>query len=469
MPFSYKIRIFDSMKRILLYFSFFIFHFSYSQSWQAVGNLWACDTGANSLVGMAVFKNELYVGGGNFSSCPKNNIQRWNGIKWDSVGSGIKDTCVCTLVTYDSVLYAGGQFYEAGGISARSIAQWDGTKWDSVGCGITIQSGFEVEMLTLYNGEMYAGGNFRTIGNGSKISVIAKWNGIKWDSVGRGIYGSAAHCAAVYNGKLYVGGSFDSAGGVTTNNIACWDGTKWDSVGTGIKGILGPVWSLAVYNGKLYAGGSFNNVGSLTANNIASWDGTKWDSLGAGITGNIGFNNINVLSLAAYNGNLYAGGLFDTAGGKPASEIAKWDGTKWSAVGNGLKGGGYGVYGLCVYDSSLYAGGDFSKSGASPIIGIARWRDSVILSENQLVINNEKLKIYPNPNNGVFTVAWSGVNEKAEISVYNMLGEQVYEEALSQAQGDNTIDLSKDSKGIYLYRVISESGEPISQGKFIIQ
>jgi hypothetical protein len=456
------------MKRVLLYFSFFIFHFSIAQSWKPVG-IGIEDTGVlgNAIGALAVYNGELYAGGQYFGHCPKNNIARWNGIKWDSVSSGTKDTCVCSMASYDSMLYAGGQFYEAGGVGAKAIAQWDGTKWDSVGCGISVQSGIEVEMLALYKGEMYAGGNFSTIGNGSKIGKIARWNGIKWDSVGKGLYGSAAQCAAVYNRKLYVGGSFDSAGGVTSNNIACWDGTKWDSVGTGIKGILGPVYSLAVYNGKLYAGGSFNNVGSLTANNIASWDGTKWDSVGAGITGNVGLNNIYVFSLVAYNGNLYAGGIFDSAGGKPASEIAKWDGTKWSNVGAGFNGKYLGVYTLAVYDSSLYAGGDFTKSGATTVMGIASWRDSVLLGENELTSIKQEVKLYPNPNSGAFTISMNGANEKAEISIYNMLGEQVYQTVLNT--GNTQIDLSKEAKGIYLYRVVSESGEPISQDKFIIQ
>ena len=155
------------MGKSIFFFSLFlfIFHFLDAQSWQPVGNPWICDTGGNSIIGLGVFKNELYVGGGDFSSCPKNNIQRWNGIKWDSVGSGIKDTGVAALVSFDSVLYAGGQFYEAGGVGTKAIAQWDGSKWDSVGCGITAQPGFVVQMLAIYKGELYAGGNFITIGN----------------------------------------------------------------------------------------------------------------------------------------------------------------------------------------------------------------------------------------------------------------------------------------------------------------
>ena len=54
-------------------------------------------------------------------------------------------------------------------------------------------------------------------------------------------------------------------------------------------------------------------------------------------------------------GNLYAGGSFTTAGGVSAIRIAKWDGTAWAPLGNGMNS--Y-VYALAVDGAgNLYAGG----------------------------------------------------------------------------------------------------------------
>ena len=43
-------------------------------------------------------------------------------------------------------------------------------------------------------------------------------------------------------------------------------------------------------NGDLVAGGQFTTAGGVTANNIARWDGTSWSALGSAM-------NFNVLTL----------------------------------------------------------------------------------------------------------------------------------------------------------------------------
>jgi hypothetical protein len=69
------------------------------------------------------------------------------------------------------------------------------------------------------------------------------------------------------------------------------------------------------------------------------------------------------------SGNLYAGGWFTTAGGVNASSIAKWNGTSWSALGEGTDDV---VDALAVGGSgNLYAGGDFRMAGVRTSYRIA--------------------------------------------------------------------------------------------------
>src|SRR3990172_5937180 len=99
----------------------------------------------------------------------------------------------------------------------------------------------------------------------------------------------------------------------------------WTALGSGMNS---QVCSLAIYNGELYAGGDFFTAGGTSALYIAKWNGSSWMPVGSG-------TNNRVRALIVYNGELYAGGSYTTAGGISASYIAKWSGSIWSTVGSG--------------------------------------------------------------------------------------------------------------------------------------
>jgi hypothetical protein len=75
------------------------------------------------------------------------------------------------------------------------------------------------------------------------------------------------------------------------------------------------------------------------------------------------------------------------------------------------------------------------------------------------------ISVYPNPSNGLFHVTLS--LNKATIAVYNMLGDQVYESGITT--GVNEVNMQGKAKGIYLYKILSETGDFVSGGKLLIQ
>jgi hypothetical protein len=90
------------------------------------------------------------------------------------------------------------------------------------------------------------------------------------------------------------------------------------------------VYALAVSGSTLYAGGNFTMAGGRPAINIAQWNGSSWSAMGAEFT-------YDVYSLAVSGGKLYAGGTFTQAGGNPANCVAQWDGSSWAAPGGGRR------------------------------------------------------------------------------------------------------------------------------------
>jgi hypothetical protein len=172
---------------------------------------------------------------------------------------------------------------------------------------------------------------------------------------------------------LYAGGMFTSIHGVAANQVAKWDGASWSPLGSGILGGVngnGPNVSklLAFDDGTgpaLYAAGSFTSAGGMPAKNIARWDGSSWSALGSG-------TNEWIQALAVFDDGsgpaLYVGGGFSTAGGVAVNRLARWNGTAWSAVGAGVGGvPGASVRSLATFDdgsgTKLYVGGAFTTAG----------------------------------------------------------------------------------------------------------
>jgi hypothetical protein len=180
------------------------------------------------------------------------------------------------------------------------------------------------------------------------------------------------------NGDLYAGGIFNTASGAATNNIARWDGANWRPLGTGLgSGIVFSIEQLP--DTAIVATGRFSTAGGVPASSIARWDGTAWSALGTGLTNNVGSLNTPsgfALKLLS-SGDLVVAGNFQNAGSVPASKIAKWNGSTWSAFNAGLRDAdvaGAGGLGLAVLaDNTLAVCGEFDLAGTSVSANFALW------------------------------------------------------------------------------------------------
>jgi len=254
----------------------------------------------------------------------------------------------------------------------------DGTVWDMAifndGTGLAL----------------YVGGTFLHA-SGVPVNHVARWDGTSWSALpGTSAIGvdDEVRALAVYDDgsgeALYVGGDFIVAGGTGASYVARWDGSSWTELqGSLGSGTGGPVWSMAVHDDgdgrALFVGGEFVDAGGVIVNNIARWDGSDWSALvGASGTG----TNNEVLSMASHDDGsgetLFVGGRFSWAGGIPVSYIARWNGSEWAPL-QGPSGTGLGswVEDLAVFDdgggAALYAGGQFTTAGGQPANRVARW------------------------------------------------------------------------------------------------
>ncbi len=188
---------------------------------------------------------------------------------------------------------------------------------------------------------LYIGGRFEQAG-GQEAPYLARWDGVSLEPVpGADLDGAVRALYTWDDGTgeaLYVGGDFTTAGGVAVDRVAKWDGTTWSALRgpTGMGANIG----VRVFHAHaddageaLFVGGYFTEIGGLPASRIARWDGAEWSVL-AGPEG-VGVDE-NVHTLATHDDGsgpaLYVGGRFENAGGRPATYVARWDGSAWSPV-----------------------------------------------------------------------------------------------------------------------------------------
>lgn len=276
--------------------------------------------------------------------------------RWDPDGDGPEP----------ELLVIGGMFTAVDTTPANSVAAWDGTTWTNLGGGVTDGTIFErVSALGVYDGKLVVGGHFGAAG-GVPVSNIAMWDGTTWTSPGGGVFGdfseNEVQAMAVYDGKLIVGGAFTRTDAGPAEHVAAWDGTNWSALGAGAAFAVN---ALESFEGELYMGGQFSSAGNQPqTDHIAKWDGTNWSSVG----GN-GANGV-VFSLHAHDGRLYAGGRFQSIGNAVVNQIASWDGTDWLPLGDGVFGT---VFALDSTDDHLYVGGSFQSAGGQSAGNAARW------------------------------------------------------------------------------------------------
>lgn len=309
---------------------------------------------------------------------------------------------VTDLVSHDGVLDATGCFNSAGGLdgapeatASRSFARWDGSAWQSLDDGTkgalspwfgTLACGDEgptavwdvPHQRLAYDGErLVAGGSFAGAGGVASQSLIAR-DADNWIAAGDanlGIAGSIDFIAAGGSGcDVYGVGTFTHVGGVeAVGRVLHFDGTSWTMLADDLPSDtwcpaidVSPTGEVAVGCMVFPPAGDAEGVVLVREGDAMvplstpglgpiqslAWspDGALWVG-GMGATGYLaridagalemveeGFDGpVQYIDVASDRDVLVAGG-FQMVGAVFAQRIARFDGTSWSKVGDGILG-----------------------------------------------------------------------------------------------------------------------------------
>lgn len=335
---------------------------------------------AGFILALAQRGDHLFVGG-EFSQIGKRPIRaiaKWDGNAWSQLGGGLSSefsefASVNAIAIAGSKVFVGGEFGIAGSAQAANIAVWDETTrtWSALGEGVTSPGSTllppHVDALAVISDTLYVGGRFTRAGS-LFTKNIARWSISqgKWMAMGGGV-DDTVYAMTTNKETLYVGGRFDEANGGASQRLAAWDHklTFWTQFPIGVDGdaLNTEVKALALRGNELYVGGNFSVAGGKPAYNLARYDtqAQSWSTFGEIGKGTL--DSVNALAISGNGNQLYVGGHFAQIGNIVAHNIARWNGTSWLPVGtSGNQGTDHAVYALLnnpALSDDLFVGGAF--------------------------------------------------------------------------------------------------------------
>ena len=279
-------------------------------------------------------------------------------------------TCLAIDIDSNDIVWAGGEFDDAGGTNTMALAYWDGS-WHADPDAL-IKLGYHnrhvYALIIDSNNNVYAGGNFVKASN-AKANYIAMLNDSTgdWEELDTGLNGHVHALAVNSSDYVYAGGNFTDAGGVAAaDRITVWNGSVWQALGTGFSAGTVVALHFDVF-GTLYVGGDgLSTVNGIDINNLGRWSGSNWLAVGtAPDTGTDG--DVTAIETTS-TGDIYIGGYFYRAGNIEA-DIA----------GNGLHNAVYMTTFQSVMD---YVGSGAGNSHSPVTIGTG---NGLSINDNQVL------------------------------------------------------------------------------------
>ncbi len=389
-----------------------------SQTWISVP--YTID-GDNEVVhDFTIFQGKLIMGGSfdSIADFPAGGIISWDGVQYDSIADRTHSK-VTTMSTSDTVLLFGGGFVNFADTPYDGILTFKDSGFIPVG---SATHGF-LESLTVGvsnvliapDGTMYIGANFSGLPSMPNAHEIVAFNPVTgWNDMNGGVNNGVVESVndmTIFNGELIAGGLFPGIGNpaIPANNIARWDGSQWHALKSGLNyNVLEMV--VDTMNNFLYVAGGFTSADGKPTGSLAIWDGYNWSDVGGLFDGWIGGN-----SLCMYRNELFMGGNPSSPGSKLENHIMRWDGENWYDLNGGLN---WTSGCLIEYEDTLWVAGGFDTIGMGvqnlPSYRLAKWwmpanthcnwlQPIIYVNDDQPVFKDSVVPLY---NNNAYAQSW---------------------------------------------------------------
>ncbi|MEM8487573.1 MAG: T9SS type A sorting domain-containing protein [Bacteroidota bacterium] len=391
------------------------------QDWEALGRVTAFPGGSAAARSLAVFNDELYLGGAfaEVNDMPFNHLARWDGSAWQTVGDvdWERFRSVNSITASGDSLYVTGNYTDVlGAPTPYGIAIWDGTSWDTfedpnaslTGAGRVVALGDSIFIqgninnpdfglsdtgnfkMAVYNGQSWQAVRGRFDGSAlvGQVDMVAYEGELvvgfsqavqrltpdgfrSLDRLNTGLNGIVEDMVVDAEGLLYVVGDFNEAGGQPSVAVARWDGVSWETYGVTFDGSLGMV---EVGDGVVYVASvaplfpRATQVNGMPLTSVAMLKDGNWSPMPA-LLGSDAPQTI--LAMHAAGDDLYVAGHLKNENGEETS-LVKWDGQAWRDLSGGFSFT-HDIFDVTYYGNDLYIAGEFQQGSDAPASHIARW------------------------------------------------------------------------------------------------
>jgi hypothetical protein len=185
----------------------------------------ALSTGLSTNFGWALATdaaNNVYVGG-DFAG-PFLRLTKWNGTAFVAVGGAADGAPSAFSIAPNGDVYMDGVFTTLNGVAFSGIARWNGTQWNALSTGISAPVGGYSLLYDRTSSLLYAGGQFTVAGGVTLPDSLAVWNGAAFVYPDVNLPGAAIPAILLrgLDGTLYVAftttGTATAAGTTTVTN-----------------------------------------------------------------------------------------------------------------------------------------------------------------------------------------------------------------------------------------------------------
>ncbi len=325
--------------------------------------------------------------------------QNWAAVPCFSLNFGDPIGRILNNEAQNEIILCTGQSYKVCNSTYKGFFAFNGNSFHDMDFGIEAQNpnpyvgyGAILNDCIEYNGKALITGGFSTVGSDTLYSrCIATWNGMAWDTfphplwTNKPTYNVGFSKLLKDNNKLWMFAGWDSTGNNPKYRPVLYDGSTFNLIPAIPVNNPSSITEAIMYKNKLVVSGNFDDYPTGNYDRLAQFDGTSWSPLGNGLRGGLSACQ----TVAIYKDTLYIGGAFSKGAGNAGNYLMKWDGSQLLDAGFSDTFCGYGaIWKLLPYRDRLYAFGGINCAAGQKAHGVAYYENGKWTVPNDSIDNS---------------------------------------------------------------------------------